>query len=247
MNFREYCIQGGWFDKWGRFNADRSEPTPEPQSNNNLLYHSEYIAILDLNGELEEVDGEHLEGLFRLHQVVPGLIKRDPDSGLDQKHDDIVGLVCAAAITGRHDLALSILKYLRENSWVVDVKNPGSGYDPRLDISRIGGVAEIIQLCSNEALPLWQQLSLGISMVITALRSDGESGVLMDWLKFRAFKSMTARGASAVRHAPLLKLTMAIFEMIIKRDKLAMGSKFAHYFPVNGTTHPFAIYTWEKV
>ncbi len=92
VSFKEYCKLNQWFDKWGRFNADRTEPTPIPQSNNNLLYHAEYLAIVDMYDDIKEEDGEDLEKIFTLHEVKPGLLKRDPDSGMAQKHDDILGM-----------------------------------------------------------------------------------------------------------------------------------------------------------
>jgi len=247
VKFRQFCEANGWFDRWGRFNADRREPTLDPQSNNNLLYHAEYLAVLDLYGEIEERDGHTLEAMFRLHQVEPGLLKRDPDSGMPQKHDDVLGSACAAALVGRYDLAKEILEYLRANDWEIDVLDPNGNYDVALDISRIGGVEFVISRCAGESLGLWSQAILGITMVAAAYKHQnpkgGDSGALMDWLSFRALKKVNKdKGGGFV-----LNFFLAWYERIMKKDPLAIGSRFARYFPINGKMHPIALYTWGKI
>lgn len=240
LAFREYCESKGWFDRWGRYNADRKEPTLEPASNNNLLYHAEYIAVLDLYGEITEADGKSVELMFRLHQERPGQLKRDPMSGMQQKHDDIIGAACMAALVGRHDLAREIVEHLRANDWIINVLDPESGYAIDLDISRIGGVEQIMAMCAKEDLGLYSQAILGISMVLTAYLNDGESGVLMKWLVYRTFKKV------CTGHF-LLRFFMSWFESRMKKDPLAMGSRFARYFPVNGAMNPLAMYTMGRV
>ncbi len=127
----------------------------------------------------------------------------------------------------------------------MNVLNPEGNYDATLDVSRIGGFEQKIELCAGESLGLWSQLLLGITMVIGAYTADGESGILMDWLTYRAFKSIEKRNP---KYNPyILKLFMAWFYSILKKDPLAMGSRFARYFPKNGTNHPMALYTLGRV
>lgn len=245
MSFRLYCESKGWFDRWGRFNADRLEPSLDPQSNNNLLYHAEYLAVLDLWDDIQESDGDKLEKIFALHEVKPGLLKRDPDSGMAQKHDDILGVACAAAITGRFELAQKILAYLRANEWEIDVLDPTGAYEITLDVSRIGGFEQTIELCAGESLGLWSQALLGITLVAGAYKRGGESGPLMDWLTFRAAKAVLKRKPE--QNPYVLKFFMSWFESRMKKDPLAMGSRFARYFPINGKMHPMAMFTFGKV
>lgn len=245
MSFREYCRQGGWFDRWGRFNADRYEPSLDPKSNNNLLYTAHYYAILEMYEEIdEERDGKTVEAMFRLHQVTPGLLKRDPDSGMAQKHDDIIGAACMAAIVGRFDLAQEILAHLRACEWEIDVLDPNGEYDIGLDVSRIGGFEQTMELCAGESLGLWSQAILGITLVAGAYKKSGQSGALMDWLTFRAAKAVLKRKK---QNPYVLKFFLAWFEKVMRKDPLAMGSRFAEYFPINGKLHPMALYTFGKV
>jgi hypothetical protein len=97
-------------------------------------------------------------------------------------------------------------------------------------------------MAAGESLGLWSQALLGVTMVFSAYTSNGESSTLMKWLIYRTY--LRAKEKSRLE---LLGFFMQWFSSILKKDQLAMGSRFANYFNMNGLMHPMAIYTMGKV
>ena len=202
----------------------------EPDGNA-ILYCGVAMAIKDLYEEPDDGDWLWVAEIYRVCRKEIGLLTRGPHKFNDfETHDDYVGM-CYLSLRTNIAIAASIVGYGKTHSWMYD--NTGTVSKSILGWLRcwhrkFAGQVEHYKICAGEKLNLFEQIWWCLGFISLGKRT--ESGIQLDWLKYRAYRASPNKYWLCDRAASLWQ------NMIINRYPNLMGDVFGIYY---GPNHVF--------